>query len=124
MRSVKIDRIAPERSIREPDAYLRPALSNPSYNSDVSQVAAGDALCADLNLLRRAGRNDLPAVPSAARTHIHDIVRVPDDVKVMAESVLAHRLILSPKGKSQHGDSRSVIADVLAAVPVPMETGR
>ena len=49
---------------------------------------------------------------------------LPDDVKVMAESVLAHRLILSPKGKSQHGDSRSVIADVLAAVPVPMETGR
>ncbi|MBR3267692.1 MAG: MoxR family ATPase [Oscillospiraceae bacterium] len=47
---------------------------------------------------------------------------VPDDVKTMAESVLAHRLILSPKGKSQHGDSRDVIRDVLETVPVPMET--
>ena len=49
---------------------------------------------------------------------------LPDDVKTMTESVLAHRLILSPKGKSQHGDARSVIAGILAAVPVPMETGR
>lgn len=49
---------------------------------------------------------------------------LPDDVKDMAESVLAHRLILSPKGKSQHGDARSVVAGVLAAVPVPMDTGR
>ncbi len=47
---------------------------------------------------------------------------LPDDVKAMAESVLAHRLILSPKGKSQLGDTRKVIADVLGTVPVPMET--
>jgi len=40
----------------------------------------------------------------------------------MAESVLAHRLILSPKGKAQQGDARSVVAEVLAAVPVPMES--
>ena len=46
---------------------------------------------------------------------------LPDDVKGMAESVLAHRLILSPKGKSQLGDTRKVIADVLNTVPVPME---
>ena len=47
---------------------------------------------------------------------------MPDDVKDMAESVLAHRLILSPKGKSQMGDSRYVIEDVLASVPVPMDS--
>ena len=46
---------------------------------------------------------------------------LPDDVKAMAESVLAHRLILSPKGKSQLGSAAAVIAEVLAAVPVPME---
>ncbi|MBQ5335052.1 MAG: MoxR family ATPase [Oscillospiraceae bacterium] len=49
---------------------------------------------------------------------------LPDDVRSMAESVLAHRLILSPKGKSQLGDSRAVIRQVLASVPVPMETAR
>ena len=47
---------------------------------------------------------------------------LPDDVKVMAESVLAHRLILSPKGKAQQGDTRAVVAAVLESVPVPMES--
>ena len=46
---------------------------------------------------------------------------LPDDVKAMAESVLAHRLILSPKGKSQLGSGAAVIAEVLGSVPVPME---
>lgn len=49
---------------------------------------------------------------------------LPDDVKAMAESVLAHRLILSPKGKSQLGSAAAVIAEVLAAVPVPMEAAK
>ena len=49
---------------------------------------------------------------------------LPDDVKQMAESVLAHRLILSPKGKSQLGDARAVVAQVLTAVPVPMESDK
>ena len=48
---------------------------------------------------------------------------LPDDVKQMAESELAHRLILSPKGKAQHGDSREIIREVLNAVSVPMESG-
>lgn len=47
---------------------------------------------------------------------------LPDDVKAMAESVLAHRLILSPKGKSQLGSTGAVIAEVLGSVAVPMET--
>lgn len=47
---------------------------------------------------------------------------VPDDVKRMAESVLAHRLILSPKGKTRFADGTAVIRDVLETVAVPMET--
>ena len=46
---------------------------------------------------------------------------VPDDVRAMAESVLAHRLILSPKGKTQMGTGQAVIADILQTVPVPMQ---
>lgn len=49
---------------------------------------------------------------------------LPDDVKIMAESVLAHRMILSPKGKSRYGDARSVIAEVLSGVPVPMNSAQ
>ena len=49
---------------------------------------------------------------------------LPDDVKTMAESVLSHRRILSPKGKAQQGDTRTVIRDVLQTVPVPMEAAQ
>lgn len=49
---------------------------------------------------------------------------LPDDVRSMAECVLAHRLILSPKGRSQTGDSRVVVKQVLESVPVPMEAAK
>ena len=49
---------------------------------------------------------------------------LPDDVKAIAENVLAHRLILSPKGKSQLSDQGSVVKDVLDTVPVPMESAK
>ncbi|MCR4780271.1 MAG: MoxR family ATPase [Ruminiclostridium sp.] len=46
---------------------------------------------------------------------------VPEDVKAMAVEVLAHRLMLSPKGKSQFGTSEAAMADILAKTPVPTE---
>lgn len=44
---------------------------------------------------------------------------VPDDVKRIASEVLAHRLILSPKGKSVHGTAEKVMQTILAEVPIP-----
>ncbi len=44
---------------------------------------------------------------------------VPDDVKDIASEVLAHRLILSPKGKSVHGSAEQVMKAILSEVPVP-----
>lgn len=44
---------------------------------------------------------------------------VPDDVKRFAAEVLAHRLILSPKGKSVHGTAERVMEAILAEVPIP-----
>lgn len=43
----------------------------------------------------------------------------PDDVKTAAVSVLAHRIILSPQGKSQFGTSEEYIRDLLENVAVP-----
>ena len=43
----------------------------------------------------------------------------PDDVKTAAVSVLAHRIILSPQGKSQFGTSEAYIRDLLENVAVP-----
>lgn len=43
----------------------------------------------------------------------------PDDVKKTAASVLAHRIILSPQGKSEFGTTESYVQHILDSVPVP-----
>ena len=43
----------------------------------------------------------------------------PDDVKRVAESTLAHRLVLTPEAMVENTDKRAIIADMLDSVPVP-----
>jgi MoxR-like ATPase len=43
----------------------------------------------------------------------------PDDVKVLAEPTLAHRVIVSAAARIRDLDSRAVVRDLLATVPVP-----
>lgn len=47
---------------------------------------------------------------------------VPDDLKALAEPVLAHRLLVTPEAHLQGVSATEALAEVLAAVPVP--TGR
>jgi MoxR-like ATPase len=44
---------------------------------------------------------------------------LPDDVKAVAESALAHRSLLSSMAQSQGKDGRASIAEILETVPVP-----
>jgi len=44
---------------------------------------------------------------------------VPDDIKALAEPVLAHRLIISPSARIKNVDTRFVVQDILDSVPVP-----
>jgi MoxR-like ATPase len=44
---------------------------------------------------------------------------IPDDVKVLAEPTLAHRLIVNPAAKIREIDPRGVIKEVLQAVEAP-----
>ncbi len=44
---------------------------------------------------------------------------IPDDVKTLAEPTLAHRVIVNPAARIKNVDSRVVVADLLARVPVP-----
>jgi MoxR-like ATPase len=43
----------------------------------------------------------------------------PDDVKALAEPVLAHRLLLAPAARAGQATAATVIADLLAQVPQP-----
>ncbi len=44
---------------------------------------------------------------------------IPDDVKMLAEFTLAHRIIVSPSARIKNVDTRHVVQDVLESVPVP-----
>ncbi len=53
-----------------------------------------------------------------AAIHGRDYV-TPDDVKALADSTLAHRIIVNPSARMKNVDSRVIVADLLARVPVP-----
>jgi MoxR-like ATPase len=44
----------------------------------------------------------------------------PDDVKTVAPTVLAHRLILAPEARSAGVDAEELVADVIERTPVPV----
>ncbi len=44
---------------------------------------------------------------------------LPDDIKILAETTLAHRLIVSPSARIKNVDPRQIIEDILKSVPVP-----
>ena len=48
---------------------------------------------------------------------------LPDDIKEVAEPVLAHRLLLKNKYKSQNGEAEQLIRRILDSVAVPTELG-
>ncbi len=45
----------------------------------------------------------------------------PDDVKALAETVLAHRLILTSNSRLRGRTAEDIVAEILRAVPVPIE---
>ena len=44
---------------------------------------------------------------------------VPDDVKHLAESVIAHRIIVSPAARIRNIETRNIVFEILDSVPVP-----
>lgn len=76
-----------------------------------SQLVLGSSMRGSLDLLHCA--QALAAL--RGRDHV-----LPDDVKELAESVLAHRLITHPETRMRRIDAGQVVRDLLRQVPVPM----
>jgi MoxR-like ATPase len=47
---------------------------------------------------------------------------IPDDVKYLAPPVLTHRLIISPQTRLRGRRPQEIVAEIVATVPVPVET--
>ena len=56
-----------------------------------------------------------------ASIHGRDFV-LPDDIKTVAPSVLCHRLIIAPQAQLRGRNASELVADIVSAVPVPVET--
>lgn len=46
---------------------------------------------------------------------------IPDDVKLLAEATLAHRIIIGPAARMRGYDSRGVVSDLIRSLPVPQQ---
>jgi MoxR-like ATPase len=79
------------------------------------RLAVGMSPRASLNLQRVARTR----AAAAGRNYV-----VPDDIKALAEPVLAHRLIVTPEAQLAGMRSADVIGEVLRSVPVPSARAR
>mgnify|MGYP001307658803 CR=1 FL=1 len=78
-----------------------------------SDIYLGASTRASLALFR--------AAQSMAALRGRDYV-VPDDVKLLAGEVLAHRLIVSPAARIRNLDTRETVEEILDSLPVPGAT--
>jgi MoxR-like ATPase len=78
---------------------------------ETSQLALGASPRGSLDLLHAS--QALAAM--RGRDHV-----LPDDVKELAEPVLAHRVILHPEARLRRLDGTQVIRDILRQVPIPI----
>ncbi|GAP18399.1 AAA family ATPase [Levilinea saccharolytica] len=60
------------------------------------------------------------AAQAWAAIHSRDFV-IPDDVKFLAPFILCHRMIISPQAQLRGRTTPELVADIVAAVPVPVE---
>ena len=47
---------------------------------------------------------------------------LPDDIKTVAPAVLCHRLMIAPQAQLRGRTASELVADIVSAVPVPVET--
>ena len=75
-----------------------------------SEVSLGASPRASLGLFR--------AIRAMALVQDRDYV-IPDDVKMLAPAIIAHRLVLSPSARMRGVQNADVVNDLLRTVPVP-----
>lgn len=120
----------PIKNIETPAVTVEDVLA---MQEEVRKVAVSDGVKKYVVDLVRATRGDRNttlgisprgsiALYKAAKAFAYIYERsyvTPDDVKKTAVSVLAHRIILSPQGKSEFGTTESYVQHILDSVPVP-----
>jgi len=103
-------------------ALARTVFVDPTINDYVSRLIEATRTAQEVRL--GASVRGALALIRAAKTHAASLGRhyvIPDDVKSLAEPVLAHRLLLDPEAEFEGVTSSSVVAQVLIETPSPGE---
>ncbi len=120
----------PIENIPEPAMTVEEVLQ---MQEDVRQIRVSDSVrryVVDLVAFTRTDRNAALGISPRGSIALYKAAKAfayiyersyvtPDDVKKAAVSVLAHRMILSPQGKSEFGTAEAYIEGVLKSIPVP-----
>jgi len=97
------------------DVHVAPAIKE--YVLDIVTATRGRSSLAH-GASPRASLAFLDASKARAAIHGRDYV-IPDDVKVLAEAILAHRVVRSTEAELSDTSPRDIIADVLDSVEPP-----
>ena len=123
------DRVAQSPSVEtvltsEEVATIREIPESITVNDDVMDYIANVARATrqhrnvDVGVSPRGTQRLFEAVRARALIQDRDFV-TPDDVKSVAQQVLAHRLVLTPEARVENVDEADVMDEVLQNVPVP-----
>jgi MoxR-like ATPase len=100
------------RAVRVSDPVREYIVDVVNATREARELALGASPRSSLDLMRCAQVRAL----MQSRNHV-----LPDDVKGMAASVLAHRVIPHPEMRMRGTDSTQIIRDLLRQVPVPVQ---
>lgn len=114
--------IAPASVIVQMAQLARTVHVDPSINDYVSRLVDSTRLAVEVRLgvsVRGALALVRTAKTLAAASGRHYVI--PDDIKVLAEPVLAHRLVLDPEAEFDGVTSQSIVGQLLVETPPPSE---
>jgi len=118
-----VDRLPPVMGVEDVTALIHRAARThvaPSVYSYVVHIAAATRALPDVRLgaSPRGSLALLRAAQVRAAAHGREYL-TPDDVKALAEPVLAHRILLNQDALMRGGTAAAIVAAAVAATPVP-----
>jgi MoxR-like ATPase len=119
-RLARLEPVADARDVADMVAAVEEVHTAPALRRYIVELvrATRQHPLVELGASPRASLALLRAARAMATVHGRDYV-LPDDVKALAEPVLAHRLILTPQAAVGERAASDVVADLLCALPVP-----
>ncbi len=111
-----------EEAVRELIGYARQVHVDPSVNDYVSRLVEATRTAREVRLgasVRGALALVRAAKTLAAASGRHYVI--PDDVKSLAEPVLAHRLVLDPEAEFDGVTATSIISQLLLEIAPPSD---